>query len=523
MSDDKLPVEVGETLAGKYVVERILGQGGMGVVVAARHVSLDERVAIKFLLREALDVPGFADRFANEARACARLKSEHVARVRDVDQLPDGTPFMVMEYLEGKDLAAILADRRRLPVSEACGYILQACEALAEAHAKGIVHRDLKPGNLFIARGPDGLELVKILDFGISKTEAPAGSLALTRPSTVLGSPLYMPPEQMTAPRDVDARADLWAIGILLYEMVTGGMPFDGDTLTAVVANIVQQKPKPMEDHGVYVPSEFERLVMRCLEKNPRDRMATVGELASGLLAFAPRSSDVSLDRITRIEATNPAIRLPVARYATEPQTEASARAGRRLELVQQSIAPPPPPSPETAEEPLPAPPPVPSTLASPVPAPPPSAAPSGAPASGPVSSRRNPTAVTAAATLAGTDLGPPGPRRPRRALLRVGLTVLALGIGIVGARMFASHAARTQAAVSPPSVASAAPPAVEPSPVASEAHVATAPGEGADATSAAPTSSASGEPASSAAPARTDPRRKPRVWVPHAPTFRLN
>jgi serine/threonine-protein kinase len=278
----------------------------MGVVLAATHVALDQKVAIKFLLPDARAVVGLTDRFANEARASARLRNEHVARILDVDALPDGTPYMVMEYLEGKDLGAILAERGRIGVDEACDYVLQACEALAEAHARGIVHRDMKPGNLFVARTVDGGETVKVLDFGISKNLAQEGAdFSLTKTSAVLGSPLYMPPEQMSQARTVDSRADIWSLGVLLYEAVTGTMPFEGTSLTGIVATVIQDPPKPMSDSRAPIPAGFEEVVLRCLEKSPAHRYATVGELAQALLPFAPRSSATSLDRISRIEAAS--------------------------------------------------------------------------------------------------------------------------------------------------------------------------------------------------------------------------
>ena len=348
MSEGTPPVKVGSTIAGKYLIDRVLGTGGVGVVMAATHLTLDQQVAIKFLLPEGVKDGEVAERFANEARVSARLKSEHVARILDVDRLPDGTPFMVMEYLEGEDLASLLLKRSRLPYTEACTLVMQACEALAEAHAKGIIHRDLKPANLFLARTPGGGEMIKLLDFGISKTHAHGGgNHSLTKTSAVLGSPTYMPPEQMTSSSTVDARADLWALGIVLYELVTGAAPFEGDSLPALVASILQQTPKPMSAHGVRVPPEFEGLVLRCLEKNPATRMASVGDLALGLAIFAPHGSGVSLDRISRLEATNPSMQNIAARrsHASLP-----GLALPRLTLLRQSEAPGPmPPEPDLA------------------------------------------------------------------------------------------------------------------------------------------------------------------------------
>src|SRR3954470_13666053 len=212
------PVQEGEILAGKYRVERVLGVGGMGVVVAATHLQLDERVAIKFLVPDALSSDEAVARFAREARAAVKIKSEHVARVIDVGTLDNGAPYMVMEYLEGGDLSRVLQAQGPLPVEDAVEYVLQACEAIAHAHVLGIVHRDLKPANLFLTKRNDGSQSVKVLDFGISKvlsgnSGASSSDAAMTRTRAVMGSPLYMSPEQMTSTRDVDGRTDIWALG----------------------------------------------------------------------------------------------------------------------------------------------------------------------------------------------------------------------------------------------------------------------------------------------------------------------
>jgi len=227
----------GTLLAGKYRVERVLGQGGMGVVVAAQHIHLEERVAIKLMLAEAAFSAEAVARFVREARAAAQLESAHVAKVSDVGTLEDGRPYMVMEYLDGHDLANVLAANGPLPLQDAIDYLLQASEAIAEAHSIGIVHRDLKPANLFLTRRRDRTPQVKVLDFGISKVSGSARSSsdnALTRTSTLMGTPLYMSPEQMTSVRDVDARSDIWALGIILFELLTGAPPFVGETLPQV-------------------------------------------------------------------------------------------------------------------------------------------------------------------------------------------------------------------------------------------------------------------------------------------------
>jgi eukaryotic-like serine/threonine-protein kinase len=293
----------GRVLAGKYRIERVLGRGGMGVVVAAHHIQLDEKVAIKFLLPEAVSNAEVVGRFVREARAAVRIKSEHVARVTDVGTLEGGEPYMVMEYLEGSDLAGWLQQRGALPVEQAVEFVIQACEAIAEAHALGIVHRDLKPANLFVVRRADGLWSVKVLDFGISKVTAPAGSGSdanFTRTAAVMGSPLYMPPEQMAASKLVDARADIWALGVILYELIAGQAPFAGDTLPEVCMKIALEAPRPIGNFRPGVPQALQAVISRCLEKDRERRYSNVAELAHALLEFAPPRARNSVERITR-------------------------------------------------------------------------------------------------------------------------------------------------------------------------------------------------------------------------------
>src|SRR5262245_30625239 len=220
------PVQAGEIIARKYRIERVLGAGGMGVVVVARHIHLDGLVAIKLLRAEVGKDEKVVERFMREARMAAKIKSEHVARVSDVDILDSGEPYIVMEYLRGRDLASFAAASGPLDVEEAVDYVLQACDAIAEAHARGIVHRDLKPANLFLSQRPNGSLCVKVLDFGISKlSEQARVQQDVTSTSTVLGSPMYMSPEQMRSSREVDGRTDIWSLGVTLYQLVTGELP----------------------------------------------------------------------------------------------------------------------------------------------------------------------------------------------------------------------------------------------------------------------------------------------------------
>jgi eukaryotic-like serine/threonine-protein kinase len=297
-------VRQGDILAGKYRVERVLGAGGMGVVVAAHHVQLDKRVAIKFLLPEAMGNAEAVERFAREARAAVKITSEHVARVIDVGTLETGAPYMVMEFLEGHDLAQWVRLRGPLPLDQTVDFVLQACEAIAEAHALGIVHRDLKPANLFIVRGADAMHAVKVLDFGISKATGPASSgqnVGLTRTAAVMGSPLYMSPEQMTASRNVDTRTDLWAIGVIVYELLAGRVPFDGETLPEVCVKIATQAPPSLRAIRPDIPVAVEAIILKCLEKDRDRRYANVSEFALALVDFGPPQARASAERIQRV------------------------------------------------------------------------------------------------------------------------------------------------------------------------------------------------------------------------------
>jgi serine/threonine-protein kinase len=293
------PVLEGEVLAGKYRVERVLGEGGMGVVVAARHIQLEQLVALKFVLASTLQNAQAVERFLREARAAVKLKSEHVAKVLDVGTLESGAPYMVMEYLEGSDLAQLLEQRGPLPIETACDFVLQACEAVAEAHSLGIVHRDLKPQNLFVTRRVGGSALIKVLDFGISKMlwpdSAPSGALTQTR--AVMGSPLYMAPEQMRSSRSVDTRADVWALGVVLYELLTARLPFEAESMPELCLKVVQDPPPPITESRPDVPAQVVAVIAKCLEKDPTNRYANAGELASALEPFVPAASRVVAER----------------------------------------------------------------------------------------------------------------------------------------------------------------------------------------------------------------------------------
>jgi len=295
-----MPVQEGDVLAGKYRVERVLGAGGMGVVVAAYHLQLDQRVALKFLLPSAVADGETVARFAREARAASRIKNEHVVRVLDVGTLESGAPYMVMEYLEGQDLAQLMTSGPLEP-QLAADYLLQACEAISEAHTARIVHRDLKPGNLFVVAGSDGRPHVKVLDFGISKIVQVEGATppeAMTRTAAMLGSPLYMSPEQLISSKDVDARTDIWAIGVILYEMVEGHPPFNGNSMPQLCTAILHAAPAPFSR----VSEALQRVIARCLQKDRTQRFPDLTALAAALAEVASASGRASAERIALIQ-----------------------------------------------------------------------------------------------------------------------------------------------------------------------------------------------------------------------------
>ncbi|MBN1610568.1 MAG: protein kinase [Polyangiaceae bacterium] len=287
--------EPGRVLGGRFRVERELGAGGMGVVLVATHLELDEPVALKVMLPKCASNAEAASRFAREARASVKIRSEHIVRVLDVARLEDGTPYMVMEYLEGTDLAGLLEAQGPLPPPAAVAYVLQACDAIAAAHALGIIHRDLKPANLFLARRGDGTQGIKVLDFGISKLSVRLSErdATLTGTSVMMGSPPYMAPEQMLSAKSADARTDIWGLGCVLYELIVGSRPFRGTTMPELCAAIMAESPTPPSELRPDAPKGLDTVVLRCLEKSPAARYPTVAELASALAPFSPESSAV--------------------------------------------------------------------------------------------------------------------------------------------------------------------------------------------------------------------------------------
>ncbi len=335
--DTNAPVREGDVVAGKYRVERTIGSGGMGFVVAARHLTLGEPVALKFLLAHQSSNRETVERLMREARATFRLRSAHTVRVHDVGELPAGNLYIVMELLEGRDLRAELAARGPLPPSDVVAYAVDACDALHEAHALGIVHRDLKPGNLFLTRSAHGRSMVKVLDFGMSKLdpalyEAEGGPLTL--PETALGTPRYMAPEQWRSAANVDLTADIWALGVVMYELLTGKPPLHkmqlAERQTRLLAGAI---PSPREARPD-IPGELERVVMHCLRADPKARWGSAAHLARALRKAVPPSVAEAVE-ITRTGVT-----------AVVPPEERARQAALAFEQAPRSV-----PLPETRRE----------------------------------------------------------------------------------------------------------------------------------------------------------------------------
>jgi serine/threonine protein kinase len=409
------PIELGGVVAGKYRIERVIGFGGMGIVCAAQHLELGTPIAVKFVRPERAADERATSRFLKEARAAAQLQSQYACRVMDCGQLPSGGPYIVMEYLTGEDLRTRVDKRGPLDVQEAVLLALHACEALAEAHAKHIVHRDVKPENLFVAEGPGGVPVLKVLDFGISKQLSPLlVQRSLTDSTESMGSPFHMSPEQMLDPSSVDSRTDIWSLGVVLYEVLTGQMPFAGETGPQLCANVMTTEPIPPQAHRQDIPDGLGRVILRCLQKDKTKRYADVGELSQALREFGgpgavlaaahveqilgrsgELQTDSPQDRPQDDEVASADSRHGQASIPGVPRRGLGLRVGVVLVLVvatglaawgvQRAMTP-------VALEPLPAP--VPSASAAPEPAPPaPSVGPSPSRSAGPLRKPKPPAA----------------------------------------------------------------------------------------------------------------------------------
>jgi serine/threonine-protein kinase len=285
-------VKEGDLLNGKYRIVRVIGKGAMGTVWEAREARLRRKVAIKVLNADVLERPQGMERFLQEATNAAQLRSDHAADIYEVATPDGGAPYIVMEYLEGSDLAERLRIHRSFPVAQAVDFILQACDAVAEANELGIIHRDIKPANLFAVERPGCAPRIKVLDFGISKAKLAPDTLppgacepmsVETEPSVPFGSLPYMSPEQMESARDVDARTDVWALGVTLWELVTGERPFPMCPMFALHSMIMSGVRLRIRDKRPDVTPELESVLYRCLAADREDRFASVRELATAL------------------------------------------------------------------------------------------------------------------------------------------------------------------------------------------------------------------------------------------------
>ncbi|MBX3231546.1 MAG: serine/threonine protein kinase [Labilithrix sp.] len=463
----------GQLLDGKYLVGRVIGSGAVGIVFEAKNVELDETVAIKCLRPEMLVDNAMVGRFAREAKAAAAIKSEYVATVHDVGTTPEGMPYMVMEYLDGKDLGSVVEETGTVGPRTAVEYALQVCEALAVAHSKGIVHRDIKPENLLLTERAGGIRIVKVLDFGISKA-ALSGSIfknavPLVKTVNLMGTPLYMSPEQVRVTDSVDVRSDIWSLGMVIYEMLTGQTAFDGQSITEICAAILEAQPRPIEMFRNDLPSGLVEVITKCLQKDANKRFQNIAELAVALMPFGPKRTRLNVERAVAVLQA----------------------AGQATANLQVNSTMPPAPS-DFLYTPIPRAPGLPTDTSSP-PIPPssvPIAAPS-APASAPQVS----------SIVAATESAPPPEKKRGFAIVLGVLAVAAIVAGALAATYRASPPPATAAApvatpetkTSPPApVTAAAPPATTTTAAAPSA----APVETADAT-------ATPAPATAAAPAQ--------------------
>ncbi|MFO0586135.1 MAG: protein kinase [Polyangiaceae bacterium] len=300
-------------IGGKYRLEKPLAKGGMGSVWVARHTELDSPVAVKFMARELVGTPVAETRFKREAKAAAQIRSPHVVGIQDYG-VEDGAPYMVMELLEGEDLAAHLAREQRLSVERIAEIVSQITKALALAHAAGIVHRDLKPSNLFLARSGDD-EVVKVLDFGVAKDTHARMAVDKTISGVLVGSPMYMSPEQARG-ESLDFRSDLWSIGVVVYEALTGRVPFESDHLGALLAKIYEANFIAPSALVPGLAGEVDLFLARALAKRPEDRFQSARELSDALAAVAKgTSSEGDRDTVPAPEAYLP----PAQAFSSKP------------------------------------------------------------------------------------------------------------------------------------------------------------------------------------------------------------
>lgn len=331
-----LPIELGQTLAERYRVERVLATSGMSVIVQGTDIETGGPVAIKMLPVDATRIANSVDRFERERRVLEHLRGDHAVEVVAHGRLSTGTPYMVMEFLDGATLGELLRTRGPFRVSDAVDYVLQACEVLARAHTAGVIHRDVKPSNLFLTQRADGTPWIKVLDFGLSKARQAGPALgederSLTFAGEVMGSPVYMAPEQLLSSSGVDQGADIWSIGVVLYELLTGALPFEGETVERIRANVMMEAPRPISSLRPDVPADLEAIVMRCLRKLSNDRYRGLTVLAASLAPFGGASARNSAARILASAPSRRPPPLPMALAAAG--SEEASGGGRVLEV----------------------------------------------------------------------------------------------------------------------------------------------------------------------------------------------
>ncbi len=332
----------GEVVAGKYRIEGILGTGGMATVFAAWHEELEQRVALKMLHAGLRSDPTAVKRFMREAKNAARIQSEHVARILDVGRMDDERVYIVMEYLEGNDLSRVLKARGALPVSEVVEHLVQACDAVAVAHSMGIIHRDLKPANLFLTRRIDGSTSVKVLDFGIAKAFDVPEANELTSATTMIGSPMYMSPEQMANAREVDARADIWSLGVIAYRLLSKQLPFQGENVVELAMNIASKTPRPLRELRPDISPMLELAVMKCLERDPAARWPDVAAFVQNIAPYGPSHLQQTVQRVLRV-SQNSGDRSPsFAPPSGEHELLARSTTGPTLSAPSATSLPPP-------------------------------------------------------------------------------------------------------------------------------------------------------------------------------------
>jgi serine/threonine-protein kinase len=338
--------KLGLLLLGRYRIVQKLGEGGMGAVYEGQHELIGKRLAIKCLHAQFATNPEIVERFYREAQSATAVGNEHIIEVTDVGTFDDGAPFIVMEFLEGIELAKLIEQEGSLSISRLVHIVTQVCGALSAAHARGIVHRDMKPENIYLIRRGADSDFVKVLDFGVSKVRDASDSMgahALTRTGMAIGTPYYMPPEQAQGVRDLDHRADIYAVGVILYQGLTGHLPFDAESYPALLLKIVSERPAPLRVFRNDLPEALESLVLKAMARDRSDRFQTTQELADALQRFSvlqtmPPESMSRRSAVSAIPQTTPFVTAHDQPMTREPSSLPTAPGASRPWLVPAAI-----------------------------------------------------------------------------------------------------------------------------------------------------------------------------------------